>query len=89
MSIPLLAFISIIVGFLFLVSKQRRRRGLPPLPLIGQLFEAILDAEDQLTGAKTTNNSGAQNTITDEIPRPVAVLKNDVGDFMAYHKFED
>uniref|UniRef100_A0AC34F1Y9 Uncharacterized protein n=1 Tax=Panagrolaimus sp. ES5 TaxID=591445 RepID=A0AC34F1Y9_9BILA len=71
-----------------LVSKQRRRRGLPPLPIIGQLFDALLDAEDQITGnngtaATSTKTSGAENK-SEEIPRPVAVLKNDIGDFMAY-----
>ena len=67
------AVIAAFVYYLYLVSKQRRQRGLPPLPVVGPIFEVLLESEE----------SAATSEAAEEVPRPVAVLKGDVAQFMA------
>uniref|UniRef100_A0A7E4VZL8 Lysine-rich arabinogalactan protein 19-like n=1 Tax=Panagrellus redivivus TaxID=6233 RepID=A0A7E4VZL8_PANRE len=70
-----LVILGALIFYLFVVSKQRRKRGEPPLPIVGELFQPLLDYEE---GLQTTTKSNSTNT--DEIPTPVATIPNDIAE---------
>uniref|UniRef100_A0AC34QJ92 Uncharacterized protein n=1 Tax=Panagrolaimus sp. JU765 TaxID=591449 RepID=A0AC34QJ92_9BILA len=74
MGAALFVVVAIIIGYLFLISKQRRLRGKSPLPYIGQFLEPLLDAQERSFGSYS-------ETTRDAVP---VGRVNDVGEFNSF-----